>query len=266
VKLLLSADIEGTAGIATWEETTKGNAEYAYFRQLMTEEVCAACRGALASKKVTELLVRDAHGSACNLLPDRLPKEVKILRAWAGEPAGMVSGLSEGFDALAMTGYHSAAYTDGNPLAHTMNTQNQFIRINGELASEFLINAYAAALHGTAVIFVSGDEAVCESAKALCPTIVTAPVCRAFGGASLSVQPVQAREKIYEGMLEAVSRSDNWKPVPLPKHFSVEVEFRSYAKAHRGSFYPGAKAIGKMGLGFESDDFDQVLRFLLFTL
>ena len=60
MKLLLSADMEGTAGIAAWEETAKGSAEYAYFRQLMTEEVCAACRGALASGNVTELLVRDA--------------------------------------------------------------------------------------------------------------------------------------------------------------------------------------------------------------
>lgn len=137
MKLLLSADMEGTAGIAAWEETTKGSAEYACFRQLMTEEVCAACRGALASGNVTELLVRDAHGSACNLLPDRLPKEAKVLRAWAGEPGGMVSGLALGFDALAMTGCHAAAYTDGNPLAHTLNTKNQFIRINGELAASF---------------------------------------------------------------------------------------------------------------------------------
>ena len=109
MKLLLSADMEGTAGIAAWEETAKGGAEYAYFRQLMTEEVCAACRGALASGNVTELLVRDAHGSACNLLPDRLPKEAKVLRAWAGEPGGMVSGLALGFDALARPGCHAAA-------------------------------------------------------------------------------------------------------------------------------------------------------------
>ena len=265
MKLLLSADMEGTAGIAAWEETAKGGAEYAYFRQLMTEEVCAACRGALASGNVTELLVRDAHGSACNLLPDRLPKEAKVLRAWAGEPGGMVSGLALGFDALAMTGCHAAAYTDGNPLAHTLNTKNQFIRINGELASEFLINAYAAALHGAAMIFVSGDEAVCQSAQALCPTITAVPVLRAHGGASLSLQPERAREEICEGMRAAASRLDNRKPVPLPGHFSVEVEFRSHVQARRGGFYPGAVAVGRMGVGFESDDFAEVLRFLFFT-
>lgn len=36
VKLYLSADIEGTAGIDTWDETEIGREKYAYFAQQMT--------------------------------------------------------------------------------------------------------------------------------------------------------------------------------------------------------------------------------------
>ncbi len=91
------------------------------------------------------------------------------------------------------------------------------------------------------------------------------PVLRAHGGASLSLQPERAREEICEGMRVAASRLDNRQPVPLPEHFSVEVEFRSHVQARRGAYYPGASAVGRMGVGFESDDFAEVLRFLFFT-
>lgn len=266
MKLLISADIEGTAGIAVWPETTKTEPEYTYFRKQMTKEVKVACQGALDSGQVNEILVRDAHGSACNILPEELPRGVSILRSWEGAPGGMVSGIKEGVDAVAMTGYHSAAYTDGNPLAHTMNRQNQFIKINGKLASEFMINAYAAAYYGAAVIFVSGDEFLCESAKELCPDIVTAVTGRAYGDACIGVHPLDAQEMIYTGMKCAIQKDVSAAVIKLPDHFTVEVEFKEYGKAYRGSFFPGAKKAGCKGLVFENDDFFEVLRFFFFTL
>ena len=264
MKLFISSDIEGTAGICTWDETEPGSKLYEYFSAQMTREVRGACRGAQEAG-AQEVVVKDAHDTARNIIPEELPEGVRILRGWTGGPASMMAGLDASFGAAAMTGYHSGCAVNGNPLSHTMNLQNEYIKINGELASEFLINAYAAALHGAAVIFVSGDEAVCQSAQALCPTITAVPVLRAHGGASLSLQPERARAEICEGMRAAASRLDNRKPVPLPGHFSVEVEFRSHVQARRGGFYPGAVAVGRMGVGFESDDFAEVLRFLFFT-
>jgi D-amino peptidase len=48
VKIFLSADIEGTAGIAAWDEAERSHRDYSEFRALMTEEVAAACEGARA--------------------------------------------------------------------------------------------------------------------------------------------------------------------------------------------------------------------------
>ena len=39
MKVFLSADIEGTAGIADWDETERTHADWTEFRALMTEEV-----------------------------------------------------------------------------------------------------------------------------------------------------------------------------------------------------------------------------------
>ena len=81
MKLFLSADIEGTTGIVCWDETENGHSRYAYFQQQMTREAAAACQGALDAG-CDEILVKDAHDSACNLIPSLLPEEIRIFRGF----------------------------------------------------------------------------------------------------------------------------------------------------------------------------------------
>jgi D-amino peptidase len=49
MKIFISADIEGTAGINHWDETIHGHADWTEYRALMTAEVLAACDGARAA-------------------------------------------------------------------------------------------------------------------------------------------------------------------------------------------------------------------------
>ena len=72
MKLYISADIEGTTGITRWDETENGHSRYPYFAEQMTREVAAAINGALQVSRDFELLVKDAHDSACNLIPSKL--------------------------------------------------------------------------------------------------------------------------------------------------------------------------------------------------
>lgn len=265
MKLLISADIEGTCGICSWDETVKSHPDYTYFAEQMTKEVNAVCETALESGKVNEILVKDAHDSARNLHPEKLPECIRILRGWEGAPGGMMAGVTQ-CDAAVMTGYHSAAYTDGNPLAHTSNRQNQYVRINGKDASEFMINAYTAAYYDVPVIFLSGDRALCEAAKEICPNIVTACVSEGYGGASISVHPGKALELIKAGMEEALKKNPEEYRITLPEHFHVEIEFKEFIRAKKGSYYPGAKRSGSKSVSFDADDYYEVLRFLFFVL
>ena len=91
MKIYLSADMEGTAGIIDWNETTAGHPQYAYFQQQMTREVAAACEGAIAAG-ATEILVKDAHDSARNIIPDQLPEQTRLFRGWDSTPAMMMAG------------------------------------------------------------------------------------------------------------------------------------------------------------------------------
>lgn len=153
MKIFISADIEGTAGIAAWPETELSAADSAYFRRQMSREVAAACRGALEAG-VDEILVKDAHDSARNIDPAELPEQASILRGWARNPYVMMAGLDESFAGAFYTGYHSGAGSDGNPLSHTMNLQNNYVLINGVKASELYLNMLSASYLGVPSLLV----------------------------------------------------------------------------------------------------------------
>ena len=150
-KLFISADIEGTAGIVNWNETERSVPhDYDYFANQMTREVAAACEGA-HDAGVEEIVVKDAHDSARNLNPAKLPEYTRVYRGWARHPYSMMFGLDETFDGVVFTGYHSAAQMPGNPLSHTMNTQNNFVKVNGMLAPELMLNSLIASSLGVPV-------------------------------------------------------------------------------------------------------------------
>ena len=264
-KYFLSADIEGTAGIAHWDETEIGKPLYDRFARQMTREVCAACEGAIAAG-AEEILVKDAHDSGRNLDPEQLPACARLFRGWGRDPYSMMGGLDESFDGVLFTGYHSAAGSDLSPLAHTMNLGVARLTINGMAGSELLINSLTAAYLGVPVLFLSGDEGLCRWMNQACPATVTVPVSRGVGNGSISIQPALAARLIREGAERALKLDRAQCMFPLPPGFEVEVTFRQHYMAHRAGFYPGARQISTVKATFRHNDYFQVLTFFSFVL
>ena len=146
MKIFISADIEGVATTTLWPETEKGSEDYRLHAQQMTMEVIAACEAA-SEAGASEIVVRDAHEDGNNLDIWKLPENVTLIRGWSGHPYSMVYGIDPSFDAAIFIGYHSAASSEGNPLSHTESLNPLFVKLNGALASEFLLYSYAAALN-----------------------------------------------------------------------------------------------------------------------
>ena len=267
MKVLISSDIEGTAGIVHRDETDprKKDNWYDYFCKQMTREVAAACEGALQAG-ATDILVKDAHDTGRNIDPSALPVQAQINRGWSGGLFSMVAGLSEDFDAVAFTGYHASAHSAGNPLSHTMNPRMEEIRINGRRASEFLIHSYIAGMLEVPVVFVSGDAALCADAKSFLPAITAVAVSAGEGDSSTSAHPDVAVDLIREGMRKALARNRFACMVEMPESFEVKVRYRSHAAAFRCSYYPGAHLLDEKTLAFEHKDYYEVLRFFHFVL
>src|SRR3954471_23363500 len=252
MKIYISADIEGIAGITDWDEAKKAHPTYQEFRERMTDEVVAACEGAIDAG-AKEILIKDAHGSGRNIIAARLPDCAKLIRGWSGHPFCMVQELDESFDALLFVGYHAKAGSDDNPLAHTLRLRVAHLMINGEIASEFHMHALAAATVRVPSAFLSGDAGICTDAQKIVPGIVTVPVSRGIGPSTLSIAPSLAVKEIREGVTRALQGNRTACRITLPKHFTLEIKYTTPVDAYRASWYPGAKHAADRTVAFESD-------------
>jgi D-amino peptidase len=264
VKVYISADIEGVTDVTHWDETELGKGVFAQAQEQMIAEVVAACEGA-RDAGATEIWVKDAHDTGCNLIHGRLPREVKLIRAWAPHPLMMMQELDETFAAVALIGYHSRAASGGSPLSHTMTGEWALVTINGQPASECLINTMSAAMFRVPVVLVTGDKALCEEVNAFNPATKTIAVKEGRGNSTINIHPHTAVELIKKSMKEALTGDLKACLKPLPDYFDVKLTFRKHAKAFSASFYPGAEKIDDCTVGFKSDRYYEVLRFLQFV-
>ncbi|MCM3389657.1 M55 family metallopeptidase [Ureibacillus chungkukjangi] len=262
MKVYISADIEGITGTTAWIETELNTQDIQPFLKQMTKEVEAAIEGAIAGG-ATEILLKDAHDSARNIDISNLPVNCKVIRGWTGDPMCMVAGLDESFDRAIFIGYHSKGGSHRNPLAHTL-VVNADVKINGEYASEFLINTYAARLHGVPVAFVSGDEGLIEEIHELNENILTFATKEGIGSATVSVSPNLTLKETRILVEEAMSLDRESLQVDLPEKFTVEIVYRDHARAFRNSFYPGATFKPHNTVEYVTEDYYEVLRILQF--
>ena len=265
MKIYISADIEGTAGIAHWDEADRTKSDFKEFRSQMTAEVKAACEGANQAG-AKEILIKDAHDSARNLIVSELPENIKIIREWSGHPFSMMQGIDKSFDAVVFTGYHSGAGSNASSLAHTLREDYMYIKINGCYASEFLINAYTASYVGVPVVMVTGDKGLCKEVKKINPNITTVAVNEGEGSSTISIHPIKAIKKIKNTAKKALSGKFSKCRLKLPSKFEMEILFKDSRKAYKNSFYPGAEMPDVSIIRFRCKDYFDILRFLSFTM
>lgn len=258
-KVFISVDMEGIAGVVHWEEVSRNGKDYDYFRELMTHETNAAIEAALEAG-AEEILVRDSHGSARNIIPTMLHERALLLRDWSGGYKSMMEGIDEGFDAVLFIGYHAKAGTPDSPLAHTMNGNVKDFAINGISMPEAGINGLIAGMHDVPVVFISGDVAICQQAKDLFGEIETVAVKEGFGNASLNLHPAVAQKKIKEGVLKALAELDKYKPYTLPSPYTMVLQLNTDDLQGNKEIYPGTEKTDRGEFTFRSNDLLEILK------
>jgi len=259
LKVFISVDMEGITGVANWDETYTDGKDYGYFREVMTKEANAAVDGAL-NAGATEVLVRDSHGTARNILPELLHTKAKLLRDWSGGFKGMMEGIDETFAAVVFIGYHAKAGTPNALLEHTMSGNITSVSINGIVLPEAGLNALIAGSYGVPVVFIAGDKAICNQAKELFGNVETVAVKEGIGNAALNLHPEVARQAIREGVKKAVLSRDQYKPFKLKPPYKMVLTLKKEELVHEKSIYPGAKRTGDWELTFESGEILDVIK------
>jgi len=240
MKLFISADLEGVAGVTNWCETRYGGQGYEEACHQMTLEVAAACRAAM--ELGYEVVIKDGHENALNIKPAMLPRGVELIRGWMSSPASMMAGLDDSFNAVAYIGYHSPQGSNTSPLAHTIRHDLfHWIRINGELTSEFSINALWAAANKVPSVFLSGDNGMCEIAKKSYPGIITVATKKGIGNATWNIHPEESVERIEKGVQMGLKAGIGL--IPIEDEYKMEIHFKDHQHARSASWYPGALQI-----------------------
>lgn len=253
LKVFISVDMEGISGVVNWDDVTVGGQDYGLFRRIMTQEVNAAI-GAARAAGASEIVVRDAHDTGRNILPDLLDPGVKLLRDWSYGPLSMMEGLDKTFDAVIFIGYHARASTPDAVLKHTMTTKLLDVIINGRKLPEAGINAMIAGMFDVPVVLVSGDKAICAQARELFGDVETAVVKEGIGTAELGLSPQAAQALIREKAEAALKRLPAFKPYKPAAPYTLDVAFADEAGAQKASWIPGAVRKDEHTVSFQAGD------------
>ena len=237
-KIFISADLEGVVGAVTSEQLGPNGFEYNRFREFMTAEVNAAINAARAAG-ATEILIADSHGNGQNLLIEKLPKDVKLIRSWP-RPLGMMEGIDSSFDGVIFTGYHASTDNMEGVRAHTFSSASfTSIKVNGKVMTEGSWNAAVAGEFGVPVIMVAGDDTAVNEVKALIGNAEGAIVKESISFHSAkSLHPEAAYDLITEKTSYAVKNIKKYKPYKIKGPVTVSVSFKNYQPSQILAYLP----------------------------
>ena len=253
MKIFVSSDMEGTAGVVDWDQVYDRGPRYEYFCELLQGEVNAAIEGA-ARAGATEFLVNDSHSKMSNLRPDALAGGARYLSG-RHKPMYMMEGLDATFDAVFFVSYHGSMGS-ASVLSHTYFTQAfAEVTINGVVAGESGINALVALAYGVPVVLVTGDATTAEETAAFCPSVHTAVVKASTSRfAADSLHPERARELIRDQACLAVATLASAEQVAITLPATLRIRFKTTDYAELASRIAGCERTGPATVGLEGDD------------
>lgn len=261
MRILISTDIEGVAGVVHPDQTREGNGEYERARRWMTREANAAIAGAFEGG-ATEVRVNDSHGSYRNLIADELDPRARLV---SGKPRllGMMGGLETGFDGVMLVGFHARAQASG-VLAHTINS-SAFARVwlNGQELGEAGLYGALAGEMGAPVIFASGDNVFSEETRPLFPHCIFVVTKEATGRHSaISLSPQASCDAIRAGAREAMSMIGS--ALPLRLETPVQARLQTQTPAHADLFcqWPTLERVDGVTLQFSAASVEHAMRML----
>jgi D-amino peptidase len=238
--------------------------EYQRFREFMTAEVVAAIEGARAAG-ATEIVVADSHGNMQNLLIERLPGDVLVVRG-PGRPHSMMHGLDSTFHAVVMIGYHSATTNLEGVRAHTFaSARYTGLALNDVDLAESTFNAALAGHYGVPVVAITGDDAAVAELLAIVPGAAGAVVKHAIGFHSATTRtPDAAQAMIRDAVRDGIERRREIAPYAISAPYRLDVHFKHYRAAEILGYLPIVERTTSHSIRFRADRMPDIARFLAF--
>ncbi len=257
VKVYVSVDMEGVAGVSHAKPTNRGDDLYPQSVELMVGEANAAIEGAFAGG-ATEVTVNDSHGQMFNLTPEKLDTRARLVQG--KKPYSMVEAARDGsFDVALFIGYHARAGHPTGTIAHTYTGRITLVQVNDRPITEAGMNGLYLGALGVPVAMITGDDALAEELGDWFPWAELVVVKRGVSWqAADSIHPSLARDLIRKAATRAIERSAASDaaivPLTMAPPLRLQMDFQHPGQADMAATIPGFERVGDRGIAYETDD------------
>lgn len=266
MKIYISADMEGVAGIVTDAQLGPEGFDWRHACDLYTDEVLAVI-SELRDAGAEDITVSDSHGTGLNLRIDRMPPGVRLVQSWPRR-LGMMEGIDDTFDGAILLGYHSGSHNPHGVRAHTMSSANVFeLALNGKLVCEAELSAYLAGHFGVPILMVSGDDAICQEVTTTMPQCEPAIVKQAISYHSAnSLAPADAIDVLRSSTRRAIDRRREIKPSVLSGPVTMDLTLKNHRPTELLAYLPNVEQLDAHRVRFVGNDILEISSFFEFAL
>jgi D-amino peptidase len=240
--------------------------EYSRFREFMTAEVNTVIETAFAAG-VTEVVVSDSHGNGQNLLIEKLPRKVTVVRSWP-RPLMMMEGIDNSFAGAILLGYHTSTHNVAGVRAHTISSARLAdVKMNDKQVGEGEISAAIAGHFGVPIIMVSGDDQLVKELQTSLGNVEGAVVKWAHGFHSArTLTPDEAKDVIRDSTQRALARIKSFRPYTVKTPVRFDIRFKSYRQAEVLSYLPIVEQLDSHTVRYVGKDVPAASKFLEFAM
>ena len=262
MKLYISVDMEGLAGITNWKDETEDRER---FRNAMNEQVEWVLEGISKSKhnkEITHIYIADSHGGGQNLSYDRLnDKDERVwLVSGSPRPQYMMPAMDDSFDMVFLVGYHAGAGEAASSMDHTYSGASvQNVYINGQLMNEGTINsAYAGIVHKVPVGLIIGDSGLERQMKGEGMMPWPEFVCTLSRFSAVYKPKKLLKEETIAAVKKALDENERPQLYTLQAPYHCRMDLTNAAKCDQVQQMPGIHRTAGRTVEFESTSFTEI--------
>jgi D-amino peptidase len=180
-----------------------------------------------------------------------------------GAGGGGPAGLDASFDAMFLCGLHGMAGLPRAVLGHSFTPHLAAVWLNGLRIGEIGMNCAVAGFSRVPTLFVSGDRAAGEEARALVPDIEVAVVKEGLSpvlvplltpAPALSLAPEKAREVIRAAARQALAKVGRIPPFRIEPPYTLRRQFTEARFADEAAARPGVRRVDETTVEAVGDD------------
>ena len=256
MRVYIASEVVGATTLVHKRDSDLGRREHPYVRtvRIATDEVNAIVAGVLQAGG-DYCLVNECPGAGSFIDPYDLHPGAELLSGQL-KPLSIAEGLDESFDAVVLSAGHARAGTLNAYCSETYSNEVFELRVNGKPLGEIGIIGLVAGAMDIPVVFVSGDRAVCDEARAIFGHEVRTVTTKYARGryAAILRDPRQTLTEITNAVEDAIRNADRIPPLHFEKPYVLEIDTWNSHLAQWAANINGVELAHARGIRFVSED------------